>query len=198
MCERSISHPVAGTRSARIMHSGFRIYYPRAAATPRVKAYNPKRERGESTSLPKREPHMNAVDIPVRETNRKRWMLWAGWVLSVWPVFVVLTSATWKLTRNPWYVGEFARIGWPDSALPLLAGLQLGCIILYVIPQTAVLGAVLLTGYLGGAIATYTRIGEAYPVLVPLSTSVIAWAGIYLRDERLRALLPLRTRVPRS
>jgi hypothetical protein len=103
-------------------------------------------------------------------------------------------SATWKLTRNTWYVAEFARIGWPESALPLLAFLQLGCIVLYVIPPTAVLGAVLLTGYLGGAIATYVRMGEPYPVLVPLSTSLIAWLGIYLRDERLRSLLPLRTR----
>ena len=119
-------------------------------------------------------------------------MLWAGWVISLWPVFVVASSATWKLTRNSWYVAEFTRIGWPESALPLLAFLQLGSLLLYVIPRTAVLGAVLLTGYLGGAIATYVRIGEPYPVLVPLSTSMIAWLGIYLRDERLRALLPLR------
>jgi len=121
-------------------------------------------------------------------------MLWIGRILSLWPVFVVGLSATWKLTRNPWYVAEFARIGWPESALPLLAFLQLGCIVLYVIPPTAVLGAVLLTGYLGGAIATYVRMGEPYPVLVPLSTCLIAWLGIYLRDERLRSLLPLRTR----
>ena len=141
---------------------------------------------------------MNAVDVPARKTNWKRWMLWAGRVLSLWPVFVVLSSATWKLTRNPWYVAEFTRIGWPESALPLLAFLQLGSLVLYIIPRTAVLGAVLLTGYLGGAIATYTRIGEPYPVLVPLSTSVIAWVGIYLRDERLRSLLPFRGRVLRS
>jgi hypothetical protein len=74
----------------------------------------------------------------------------------------------------------------------LLAFLQLASLALYLIPPTAVLGAVLLTGYLGGAIATYVRMGEPYPVLVPLSTSLIAWAGIYLREERLRALLPVR------
>jgi hypothetical protein len=135
---------------------------------------------------------MNAVDVQTGTTSGNRWIVWAGRAISVWPVFVVLMSATWKLTRNPWYVGEFARIGWPVSALPLLAGLQLGCIALYVIPQTAVLGAVLLTGYLGGAIATYTRIGEPYPVLVPLSTSIVAWVGLWLRDARLRSLLPLR------
>ena len=125
-------------------------------------------------------------------------MLWTGRVLSLWPIFIVLMSATWKLTRNQWYVAEFTRIGWLESALTLLAFLQLGCIVLYMIPRTAVLGAVLLTGYLGGAIATYVRIGEPYPVLVPLSTSVIAWVGIFLRDERLQSLLPLRRRVPRS
>jgi hypothetical protein len=141
---------------------------------------------------------MSSIAVPARETTLKRWMVWTGRVLSLWPVFVVGLSATWKLTRNPWYVGEFTRIGWPESALPLLAFLQLGSLVLYIIPRTAVLGAVLLTGYLGGAIATYVRMGEAYPVLVPLSTSVIAWAGIYLRDERVRSLLPLRSRVPRS
>jgi hypothetical protein len=141
---------------------------------------------------------MSSIAVPVRETMPKRWMLWTGRVLSLWPVFVVVSSATWKLTRNPWYVTEFGRIGWPESALTGLALLQLSCLLLYVIPPTAVLGAVLLTGYLGGAIASYVRIGDYYPVLVPLSTSVIAWAGIFLRDERLRALLPLRRRVPRS
>jgi hypothetical protein len=141
---------------------------------------------------------MSSIAVPVREPTQKRWMLWTGRVLSLWPVFIVLMSATWKLTRNPWYVGEFTRIGWPESALPLLAFLQLGSLALYIIPRTAVLGAVLLTGYLGGAIATYVRMGEPYPVLVPLSTSVIAWAGIYLRDERLRSLLPLRRPTPQS
>src|SRR5882724_5897606 len=135
---------------------------------------------------------MNAVGIPIRVASGKRGMLWAGWVVSLWPVFVVVSSATWKLTRNPWYVAEFTRIGWPVSALTLLAGLQLGCIVLFLIPRTAVLGAILLTGYLGGAIATYVRMGEPYPVLVPLSTSMIAWLGIWLRDQRLRALLPFR------
>ena len=143
-------------------------------------------------AMAKRETNMNTAAVPVREKSAKRWMLWAGRVLSLWPAFVIVLSATWKLTRNPAYVVEFARIGWPESALTLLACLQLGCIILFIIPPTAVLGAVLLTGYLGGAIAAYTRIGEPYPVLVPLSTSVIAWAGIWLRDGRLRALLPIR------
>jgi hypothetical protein len=128
---------------------------------------------------------MNSLAAP-----RTRWIAWAGWAVSLWPVFVVVSSATWKLTRNQWYVTEFARIGWPDSALPLLAFLQLGAIVLFLIPRTATLGAILLTGYLGGAIATYVRIGEFNPPLVPLSTSMIAWLGLWLRDERLRSVLP--------
>jgi len=141
---------------------------------------------------------MNAVGIPVHEKSGKPWMLWVGRVLSLWPAFVIVLSATWKLTRTPGYVAEFGRIGWPESALTGLALLQLACLVLYLIPPTAVLGAVLLTGYLGGAIAAYVRMGEPSPVLVPLSTSLIAWAGIYLREERLRALLPLRSRALRS
>src|SRR5215469_17931489 len=98
---------------------------------------------------------MNTAAVPVRERSAKRWMLWAGRVLSLWPAFVIVLSATWKLSRNAPYVAEFARIGWPESALTGLALLQLSCLALYLIPPTAVLGAVLLTGYLGGAIAAY-------------------------------------------
>jgi hypothetical protein len=126
------------------------------------------------------------------EPRGNRWLVWAGWVVSVWPVFVVATSAHWKLTRNPGYLKLFAQIGWPDERLVLLACLQLGCILLYIIPPTAVLGAVLLTGYLGGAVAAYTRIGYWYPITVPFSTAVIAWFGIWLRDARLRSLTPIR------
>jgi hypothetical protein len=69
---------------------------------------------------------------------------------------------------------------------------QIACVALYLIPRTAVLGTVLLTGYLGGAIASYVRMGEPRPVLVPLTTCLLAWLGIYLREERLRRLLPFR------
>jgi hypothetical protein len=109
------------------------------------------------------------------------------------PVLIVLMSSRWKLTSNPWYVREWGRIGWQTPDLPFIASLQLGAILLYVIPRTSVLGAVILTGYLGGAIASYVRIGELYPPLVPLTTAMLAWLGIYLRDERLRELLPFRT-----
>jgi DoxX-like family len=135
---------------------------------------------------------MNATNVRLGETKWNRWMVWAGWVVSLWPVFVVATSAHWKLTRNPAYLKMFEQIGWPASTLTLLACLQLGAIVLFIFPPTAVLGAVILTGYLGGAVAAYTRIQYPFPILVPLSTSMIAWLGIWLRDARLRALLPIR------
>jgi hypothetical protein len=136
---------------------------------------------------------MTTTEAPVRSASRSATiMVWAGRLISVWPVFVVLTSSRWKLTHAASYVQEFTRIGWPADSLETLAILQLTAIVLYVIPPTAVLGAVLLTGYLGGAIASYVRIGEWYPPLVPFSTAVIAWLGLFLRDGRVRHLLPFR------
>ena len=138
---------------------------------------------------------MDGVAVrPEKATWRGQWMAWAGWIISAAPVWVVLSSARWKLTSDPWYVGEWQRIGWETPALPFIASLQLVAIVLFVIPPTAVLGAVLLTGYMGGAIASYVRIGELYPPLVPLTTALLAWLGIYLREPRLRALLPFRSR----
>jgi len=139
---------------------------------------------------------MSTVTVQTPEAPRSNpWLIWTGRVVSLVPVFIVLMSSRWKLTSNPWYVQEWGRIGWKTPDLPFIASLQLGAILLYVIPPTSVLGAVILTGYLGGAIASYVRIGELYPPLVPLTTAMLAWLGIYLRDERLRALLPLRRSV---
>lgn len=136
---------------------------------------------------------MSTVAVHAHETTGlNRWLPWVGWVLSAGSISILLMSARWKLTFDPWYVAEWGRIGWQTSALPLIGLIQLACVVLYVTPPTAVLGTVLLTGYLGGAIATYTRIGEPYPVLVPLTTALLAWAGLYLREERLRSLLPFR------
>jgi len=138
---------------------------------------------------------MNSVTVREPEVGQwQRWLVWVSWLVSAAPIFIVLSSARWKLTENAWYVGEFGRIGWETPALPILAALQLAAIVLYVIPQTALLGAVLLTGYLGGAIASYVRIGEWYPPLVPFTTAALAWLGLWLREPRLRALVPFRRR----
>ena len=125
-------------------------------------------------------------------TRFRTWTLWTGRVVSLLPVFVLLTSARWKLTHSPFYVREWARIGYAPAALNGIGYVQVTCIVLYLIPQTAVLGTVLLTGYLGGAIASYVRMGEPSPVLVPLTTCLLAWLGTYLREPRLWSLLPIR------
>jgi len=136
---------------------------------------------------------MSTVAIPAQTTIWVRRLLpWAGWMLSLGAVSILLMSARWKLTFDPWYVKEWGRIGWDPSALPRIGLIQLTCVVLYLTPPTAVLGVVLLTGYLGGAISQYTRLGEPYPVLVPLTTALCAWAGLYLREERLWELLPIR------
>src|SRR5215467_7391918 len=141
---------------------------------------------------------MSAI-VQTDETTRSRpWLVWTGRIVSVLPVLIVLMSSRWKLTSNPWYVREWGRIGWQTPDLPFIASLQLGAIVLYLIPQTSVLGCVILTGYLGGAIASYVRIGAYYPPLVPLTTALLAWLGLYLRDERVRALLPFRRSVGKS
>jgi DoxX-like family len=133
------------------------------------------------------------ADVETHDMTRgERWLVWTGRIVSVLPVLIVLMSSRWKLTSAPFYVQEWGRIGWKVQDLPFIASLQLGAILLYVIPRTSVLGAVILTGYLGGAIASYVRIGALYPPLVPLTTAILAWLGIYLRDKRLRQLLPLR------
>lgn len=138
---------------------------------------------------------MSATATQAPAANRlKTWLTWTGRVVSIAPVFILLTSARWKLTHSTFYVNEWKRIGYPPDFLNGIGIVQLACVALYLIPQTAVLGTVLLTGYLGGAIASYVRIGAWYPPLVPLTTCLLAWLGIFLREERLRALLPFRRR----
>ena len=138
---------------------------------------------------------MSVIETQAPAANRlKTWLTWIGRVVSIAPVFILLTSARWKLTHSTFYVNEWKRIGYPPEFLNGIGIVQLACVALYLIPQTAVLGTVLLTGYLGGAIASYVRIGQWYPPLVPLTTCLLAWLGIFLRDERLRVLLPFRRR----
>ncbi len=118
--------------------------------------------------------------------------LWAGRVLSAVPIALLTLSGVIKLMHEPEFVGKWTGgLGWSESSLTSIALLELLCVALYVVPQTAVLGSVLLTGYLGGAIASHVRIGD--PFVIPLVLGVLVWGGIYLRDERLRALLPRRS-----
>ena len=120
-----------------------------------------------------------------------RWRLWAGWAISALPILGLLMSAGMKITHPPDVMKMFTEhLGYSASVLPMLAALEITCIVLYAIPQTAVLGAILVSGYLGGAIATHVRVGESFAA--PLAMAVLAWAGLYLREPRLHVLVPLR------
>ena len=123
----------------------------------------------------------------------KTWVLWAGRVLSAIPVLMLLMSASMKLMQGEEVVKGFADFGYPQSALVMIGVVEIVCAVLYAIPQTAVLGAILATGYLGGAVATHVRVGEGFAGFGPaIGLGVLIWAGLYLRDVRLRALVPLR------
>lgn len=130
---------------------------------------------------------MSAEIAPNRPSKA---LVWTGRVLSTLPVLMLLMSACMKFARPPEVVEGMSKLGYSvDLAVPL-GIVELACTIIYVVPQTAVLGAILLTGYLGGATATHVRVGD--PWFGPVVFGVVLWLGLYLRDARLRALLPLR------
>jgi hypothetical protein len=118
--------------------------------------------------------------------------LWAGRILSALPVLLLLFSGVLKLMKPAAVVQGFAHFGYPESLLLTLGILELACTVVYVIPRTSVLGAILTTAYLGGATATHVRIGDP-SFFIPVILGVLVWGGLFLRDDRLRALIPLRT-----
>ena len=105
-------------------------------------------------------------------------------------MLLLLFSAVLKLMKPAPVVEGFAQFGFPESLIFNLGILELACTVVYLIPRTSIFGAILLTGYLGGATATNVRVGA--PFLGPVIAGVLVWGGLYLRDLRMRALIPLR------
>lgn len=124
------------------------------------------------------------------ETTRNKKVIWVGRVLSwlLMPLFAM--SAFMKFTGGPEVVEGMTHLGIPQSLLFPLGLIEVLCIVIYLIPITSVLGAILFTGYMGGAILAHVRIGE--PVYTHVALGMAIWLGVYLRDPRLRALLPFR------
>lgn len=116
---------------------------------------------------------------------------WTGYVMSALPVLMLLMSAVMKFAKPPTVVEGFARMGFSPSSCNTLGVLEILCTAVYLIPRTSILGAILVTGYFGGAVCAGYRIGDpnAYG---PVILGVLAWGGLYMRDPRLRALIPLR------
>lgn len=117
-------------------------------------------------------------------------MTWAGRAASALAALPFVPSAVMKLMAHPEVVKGMGHLGLPESLILPLGILELFCVVVYAVPATAVLGALLLTGYIGGAILTHLRIGE--PVYMHVALGVLIWLGVWLREPRLRALLPLR------
>jgi hypothetical protein len=118
-------------------------------------------------------------------------MLWTGRIMSALPVLMILMASVMKLMKVPAVVEGTVHAGFSPGLIVPIGILELACVVVYVIPRTAVLGAILLTGLMGAATVTTLRIGDpTFPM--PVVLGMLAWGGLYLRDRRLRALIPLR------
>jgi len=145
------------------------------------------------TSYP---PDEKAAGIPpdTQTTPVSKKRLWAGRIVTALPVLFLLFDSVIKLMTLAPVAESFARLGYPESLAPGIGILELLCIVLYVIPRTSILGAILLTGFLGGATATHVRVGDPLftHVLFPSYVGALIWGGLFLRDSQLRVLIPLR------
>jgi DoxX-like family len=123
--------------------------------------------------------------------TQSKWMTRTGWVITVLICLLMTFSGTMKLLNPPKLAEQFTgTFGFPGDVTMYIGIVEISCVILYLIPPTSVLGAVLLTGYLGDAIATHVRIHDIF--LAPAIIGFFVWLGLFFRDPRIRALLPIR------
>lgn len=113
-----------------------------------------------------------------------------GWVISALPILLMGVGGAFMLVNPTPMLKTFSELGYSASLARPIACVEVACVIIYLFPRTAVLGAILLTGYLGGATASHVRAGQ--PFYLPVAVGVMVWLGLYLRDSRLRELVPLR------
>jgi hypothetical protein len=120
--------------------------------------------------------------------------LWSGRVLSALPALFLLFDGALKLVKPDFVVEATVKLGYAESTIVPLGVVLLASTVLYLVPRTAVLGAILLTGYLGGAVATHVRAGDGpFEILFPVVFGALLWGGLVLRDVRLRSLVPWRS-----
>jgi hypothetical protein len=142
----------------------------------------------------KREMPMASGDESI-PSNVRDWKYRTGWILSWLAILFLAMDATMKLLALPVVLDAGAALGLVGARMArALGAILMVCTILYAVPRTAVLGAILLTGFLGGAVATHMRAGDPLfsHVLFGVYLGVVVWTGIYLRDVNLRALVPIR------
>lgn len=123
-----------------------------------------------------------------------RGAVWTGRILSGFAVLFMLFDSITKIMKNPYVIKASANLGYPVSAIQIIGLILLACVVVYVIPRTSIIGAVLLTGYLGGAVATNLRIGAPVfsNILFPVYFGIVVWAGLYLRTPGVRAMFSLK------
>ena len=126
-----------------------------------------------------------------RSSTPSKATLWISGIMSALPVLLILLGSVMKLMRTQSVIDGFAHAGTPERLIIPVGLIELTCVVVYLIPQTAVLGAIVMTGLLGGAIITSLRIADpTWPM--PLILGMLAWGALFLRDPRLRELIPLR------
>jgi DoxX-like family len=129
--------------------------------------------------------HLATPAVPASKPRR-----WAGRIMSVLPVLFLLVDGAMKLVKPEPVVKATMELGYAETVLLPLGIVLLACTILYLIPRTAVLGAILLTGYLGGAVATHVRAGHgSFEILFPVVFGALLWGGLVMRDDRMRILM---------
>ena len=133
------------------------------------------------------------------ENSVSKKSIWTARIVGGLPALFLLVDGAMKLVKPAVVVDATLKLGYSESAIVPIGIVLITCTILYLIPATSVLGAILLTGYLGGAVATHVRAYEGlFPVIFPIILGALIWLALYLTDPRLRALLPLRRSLARS
>lgn len=124
--------------------------------------------------------------------SKKR--LWVGRIITILPALFLVFDAVMKIVNITPVVEAMTKLGFPTNLAPTLGIITLVCVALYLFPRTAVLGAILLTGFLGGAVATHVRVGDPLfsHILFPAYIGILIWVGLFLRDTRVAKLIPIR------
>jgi hypothetical protein len=123
--------------------------------------------------------------------------LWTGRILSGLAVAFLLVDGLMKLLKPAVVMEATRQLGYPESDIAAIGSVLLTCTLLYIFPRTSILGAILLTGYLGGAVASQVRVSAGwFNVIFPVILGALVWSGLWLRDIRVRSLLPNLAQTP--
>ena len=132
-----------------------------------------------------------SLTLPAARPQSRRWVRWTGRIVSGLPVLFLAFDSVIKLIKIGPVTESMARLGYPDHLARGIGLVEIACLALYLVPRWSVVGATLLTGFLGAAVATHVRIGDplASHVLFPIYVAAMLWTGLWLRDVRVRALV---------